>query len=76
MAKELRADIVKMHKDADLKLNLASSKYLNKGIKLACEKIALEIGCSDITVRNYAHGKGRDGFLKIVIAKEFKKLKL
>ena len=70
MAKELRADIVKMHKDAD------SSKYLNKGIKLACEKIALEIGCSDITVRNYAHGKGRDGFLKIVIAKEFKKLKL
>jgi predicted transcriptional regulator len=76
MAMKLRKDILLMHKEADIKLSEAADKYIKSGIKLACEEVAKKVGCSDITIRNYVYGKGRDGFLKIIITKEFKKLKI
>jgi len=76
MANELRKDILDRHQMAHAGLVDAATKYLNGGIKRACEVVADRIGCSDVTVRNYVQGKCKDGFLTEAITKEFKKLKL
>ena len=76
MANILRKDIQDRHQMAHAALSDAAAKFVKNGIKKACEVVAGRIGCSDVTVRNYVYGKGKDGYLTEAITKEFKKLKL
>lgn len=64
------------HNEAVEKLKqVAIPKIETMGAKVACSKVATNVGVSYQTVANYVYGMAKDGFLTEAITKEFKNLK-